>query len=84
MNKSLIEASGLPLSLKSEIISTLPFPCRLPMLLFFFNLKMEASWVSVKILIVFDSTADLIFIYLNNEMQCHPLRAHRLAGQHGE
>lgn len=46
LNKSLIEAFDLPISLESEIISILPFPCHLPVF-FFFYLNMGASWVSV-------------------------------------
>lgn len=44
LNKSPIEASDLPLSLKSEIISSPPFPCH-PQNAFY--LKLGASLISV-------------------------------------
>lgn len=44
LNKSPIEASDLPLSLKSEIISSLLFPCH-PQNVFY--LELGASWISV-------------------------------------
>lgn len=70
LNKSLIEAFDLPISLESEIISILPLPCHLPVFFFFFIwIWGLVGFQLIKVLIVFDSAAGLMFIYLNNEMQ---------------